>query len=180
MYNSRIAVSIGEVANPSDTKLTPDFQLMYNAVHQLRRAIEAYAGITIYAATEQPSIAETLVVGNPSRVFLVAGEALVANQIVSIDAAGTVFKANATSGAVRTSHGFVTKSYAAGAIVEVTLFGAHFGIAGLTPGTWYYQSATPGVISNGISGPAGTLKQTVGYAISATVLMFIPGTPTYL
>lgn len=110
---------------------------------------------------------------------VVAGENLSAGQLVNIyNDSDTVKarKADASNG--RVAHGYVIESVAAGAQVTVYLDGTITGLTGLTPGaTYFLSSSTPGGVGQAPPTVSGYYAQAVGYAVSATELVFKPQIP---
>lgn len=102
-------------------------------------------------------------------VTLVAGEALAAGDFVYVLAAGTVMKADATTFAKR-AMGYVIASVLNGGNATVYFDESNTGLSGLTPGSTYYLSATPGVATLTAPTTSGQYVQELGIATSATSL----------
>lgn len=90
--------------------------------------------------------------------------------VVAVTAANTVDKADADDAAKRPAFGIVVSKPTATSCV-VRFMGELSGFAGLTPGATYYLSTTPGGIVSSPPTGSGVLRQVVGDAISATVLV---------
>lgn len=101
---------------------------------------------------------------------IIAGEALSAGNLVSIQSGGA-FKADASAG--KPAHGFVLASYASGATATVYFEGTCGGLSGLTLGPVFLSPTTPGAVTNTppVSG-SGKLQQAVGLAVSTTAINF--------
>jgi len=141
-----------------------DMYRLYNAVKLVAGALDLYTG-SLGANAEDWSIADTTYVRsqNISRIYRIFDIAVTAGQIVTIKSTGNI--GLATTGL---AHGWSPIPVAAGQYGEVRLFGLHTSVSGLTPGTWYYSSATAGAITTTVT------AQKVGFAVSATALFFNP------
>ncbi len=110
--------------------------------------------------------------GSASQTFT-ASEALTAGALVNIFTSG-VRNANATDG-TKPAMGFVTASFASAATATVFFPGQIVtGLTGLTVGAPVFLSATAGAVTNTAPVTAGNLVQQVGYALSATSIVFQP------
>lgn len=110
---------------------------------------------------------------------IVASEALTAGNLVNIfDNAGVpnVRRADATNG--RPANGFVLASSASAASALVYKAGSNTGVTGLTAGTLYFLGTTPGSVTATRPSDVGQLVQEVGYAETATSLLFEYDAPT--
>lgn len=111
---------------------------------------------------------------------LTAGEALSAGDLIYINGSGQMLKADADS-ASKAAVGFVLSSVSNGATGTAYLGGGLItGLTSLTSGAAYFLSQTAGGITT--TAPSGTnvIVQSVGYAASATVLVFLPQQPVLL
>lgn len=109
----------------------------------------------------------------------VYSESLIVGDMVYLhDMAGTLTATKATAGA--------TPHKADGYALEVASSGSHLvGLTGVIPGVLtgattdaeYFLADTAGTVS---ATSGSVIQQTVGYAVSATDLMFIPGIPVTL
>jgi hypothetical protein len=110
-----------------------------------------------------------------------ASEALSAGDVVNVhDVSGAfrVRKADATTSG-KEAHGFVLAAVLSGASATVYFEGSNTQVSGLTPGV-RFLSTTPGMTTSTAPSAAGNVVQTVGLAVSATVLNFDSGTPIVL
>lgn len=103
-----------------------------------------------------------------------ASESLVAGNAVNVwSNSGTlnVRKADATSAAKR-AHGFIIANYSTSDSVTVYCDGQLTGLSGLTVGSEYYLSTTPGAVTTDPSGytSSGNLIQHVGVCETASIL----------
>lgn len=112
---------------------------------------------------------------------ITASEALAAGDLVNIhDSTGAkARKADASGGAAKKAHGFVTAAVSNGAAAEVHFEGPNTGLSGLTPGD-LYLSATPGGVTSTPPSTAGHIVQKVGVATSTTDMNFEAEAPIVL
>ena len=107
-----------------------------------------------------------------------ATETLAIGQLVHVwDDAGNAEArlANATD-ASKPARGFVKAGFTAGQTATVYYDGVISGLSGLTPGADYWLDTTGGGITDDVSGfTTGNIVQPVGFAKSATELIFEPG-----
>ena len=106
---------------------------------------------------------------------IVTSEALAAGDFVNIhDATGAkVRKADATTTG-KEAHGFVLAAAASGASVTVNFDGFNTGRTGMTPGAKQFLAITAGASSASAPAVAGQVAQVIGYAVSATSMVFHP------
>jgi hypothetical protein len=115
-----------------------------------------------------------------STLSLLTSEALTAGDLVSFwNDAGTAKVRKADSDALRSADGFVLSSYGSGVTATIFLEGENTAVSGLTVG-WQFLSATSGGMSTTVPSAAGSLVQSVGFAMSATRLVFSRGLPVTL
>jgi hypothetical protein len=110
---------------------------------------------------------------------LPSSENLTAGNLVNIwNDAGTlkVRRADGTT-AGKEANGFVLDSVTTPDTVTVHFEGTNTAVAGLTPGTWYYLSTTPGGVTATPLEANGNLSQRVGKATAATELWLELGEP---
>jgi hypothetical protein len=111
---------------------------------------------------------------------MTAGEAISAGDLISIieDTGAKVVKADATNGTARRAMGYAPSSIADAADGTVRLGnGVITGLSGLTIGARYYLSKTAGDVTDDVSSfSGGDIIQPVGYAKSATELIYIDNT----
>jgi len=138
----------------------------------------------IAAASQDPATwssllpADTIKSQNLNRLYVQAGEALVFGATVNLYDKGAgvlgARKADATNATVKPCHGFVNTVHATalGDFCEVIVTqGMCTAIAGLTVGTTYYQSTTPGLITS-VKPIAPNMIQPVGFALGTAMMYF--------
>lgn len=143
---------------------------VYNAIRTVAYKLDSYTGAIPPPTDDFPELGNDIIrLNGMCKIYLPAYEDLVVgNTVYPFDDAGTT-KARKAVSATAKARGFCSIAGLTGEMVEVTLLGLYpsFPAATLTPGTTYYQSATPGTI-----GGAGF--QAVGFALSDTQLFFNP------
>ena len=106
-----------------------------------------------------------------------ASEAIAADALVNVydtgAPVGTFRVRNADAAGNKPATGFVTGAVASGANATVFADGVITGLSGLSAGKYFLGAV--GVATQTLPSGAGTLLQSVGYALSATQLMFQPG-----
>jgi hypothetical protein len=111
---------------------------------------------------------------------MTAGEAISAGDLICVidDSGAKVVKADATNGTARRAMGYAKEAISSSATGTVRLGnGVITGLSGLSIGTRYYLSKTAGGLTNDVSTfSGGDLIQPVGYAKSATELIYIDNT----
>lgn len=105
---------------------------------------------------------------------IVASETLAANDLVNVwDDAGTpkVRKADATAEG-KEANGFVLSGFASAATALVYFEGRITGLTSIVPGTRYYLSTTPGLITATAPTTAGNIVHHIGGGVSTTTINF--------
>lgn len=160
-------------------ELFAEFWTIYNAIQALQRGINQYAGVIAWPPAEwsQLTPADTLLEQNARRLYIKATEDLGFGSLVNLWNDAGVLKArlaNATTSArpcfaiCNTVGGILTDSYG-----EVSLMaGLSLGVSGLIPGTRYFLSTTPGVLTNVAPVAAGNIEQAVGVALAGNLFFF--------
>lgn len=98
---------------------------------------------------------------------------ITSKDLVYLEAAGTIARASAAA-AGNAAMGWATSGVGTGVPVTMQLEGKITGMSGLTAGSRYYLSETPGAITATPVAGSGKLHQYVGTALSTTVLNFEP------
>lgn len=116
-------------------------------------------------------------VGADTKV-IVASEALASGDWVNIHISSgiKVRKADATTAGKRVQ-GFVLANVLSAGNATVYLRGINNALSGLTPGSEYFLSTTPGAASLTVPSTTGNLIQPIGPALSATELLYTDGQP---
>lgn len=184
IIDSEIQLYLPQNPETTNPELYGELAKVYNALRNLQVAITQYAGVGQKEKTtwNQLSPADTVMIQNMARVYVMATENIpLGNTVSFFDGGGGVLRAkraNATSGSIAPAHGFCSTlgGITAGQYGEVMLFGLCPYITALAIGQTYYQSTTPGVITN-IKPVAPNLGEAVGYAVGGSLLMFSPILP---
>jgi hypothetical protein len=138
-------------------------------------AIRSSTGETVLALT---SFVLGLSMDGPQPATAPAAELLPRRSLVYVDSAGQCHLATA-AGAGKVASAFVKADFNIGQ--DVALFGAGGaidGFTGLAPGATYFMSAKPGeiTVSPPMPSDVGHVCLSVGTAVSATTILFMPGT----
>lgn len=107
-----------------------------------------------------------------------ASENLTAGNVVNLwldTATLKVRKADASQGVTYSADGFVKANVTSGANATIYLSGTNSDLTGLTIGSEYFTSATPGAVTSTVPTTTNHIVQSVGKAISATELAFFKG-----
>ena len=102
-------------------------------------------------------------VQNLSRLYVQFNATATLGQLIALNSSG-----KAVLGTVGNVIGWAPAGVAAGNYGEVRLFGLHTAVTGLTPGTSYYASSTPGGLTFTVT------SQKVGVALATNRLLFFP------
>lgn len=161
-YSVNLGLDIVPITKDPDN--IGDIYRLYNAVKSVAAALDSYTGAIGADVADWPVAGtEFLLVQRECRIYVLFDATVTVGQLVALNSSG-----NAVLSAVGTVMGWAPVAVTSGQYGEVRLFGLDVAVAGLTPGTWYYASATPGGIT------ATVTAQKVGFAITATKLFFNP------
>ncbi|MBB5234497.1 hypothetical protein [Deinococcus budaensis] len=114
----------------------------------------------------------------PAPTLITAAEALSAGDLVAVLPEGARRASAAQLG--REAAGFVLQAAASGAQAAVFFQGVNTAVTGQTPGPAFLDPYAPGRTTSTPPTAAGHLLQPVGWASSATSLVFQPGRSTML
>lgn len=170
-------ISINFSLTPKE--LYEQLDIIYKVLHSLHSQVSLYTGTYLPAVSEYSTTvpANSIFSQNTNRIFVKAGAALSYGNACNLYDGGagvlTARKADATNATVKRCHaiciesgGIASGSYGAFIIIS----GLLVGLSGLTIGSAYYLSTTPGTIT--VTAPtAPDLIQELGVAISATELL---------
>lgn len=163
--------------NSVPPELQGPFTSLYNAIHNLERAISLYAGVDSQQqfAWEQLFLTQYFFDGNLNRMYLKCAEAITFGHAVSPTIVAGELQlrlANATDN-TRWCCGFssTTGTRAIGEFVEIRTRGLITGVSSLTAAARYWLSTTNGLITNTPPVAAGNIEQVVGWAHSTDRLI---------
>jgi hypothetical protein len=163
-------LGLPSVSLEQDPKLAQEFTKIYNAIKSVAYYLDRYTGALPPVTDDWPEVGTASLIPNGMfKVYMPAFEDLaVGNLVAFYNDAGTP-KVRKSQSAVRKCHGFCSVAGLTGAQVEITLIGRfpEYPAGTLTPGTYYYNSATAGVL-----GAAG--DQVLGVALTDTTFFFNP------
>jgi len=167
-------------ADTIDPKFWSEFLTVYRAIQNLLAGISEFGGIDAPDATEIGSMDPTkyLLGNNISRWYPIAEVNITRGQTVratNVAGANRCNLANAGTGRVfGPAIGVANETKAAGQRIEILVGGMTDAIGGMTPGTLYYLSTTPGAIQNLPPVAAGQLVQPIGWAMTTTQMFLSP------
>lgn len=179
MTSQRFSTNLGlsvfpEIDVSQHKSIFNDALRVRQAIQVLQGALDKYTGALgpEKAIWNQLDVIAYNRVADISRVYVKASEAIVAGAMVNLyNNTGTLNARNASAAAAgKPARAFASYAVAAGDFGEFVLLGINPIIAGMTPGTVYYLSNTPGAIS----ASAGTVSQKIGFAVAPTKLQFNP------
>jgi hypothetical protein len=178
MSNS-FKINLG-IAQLPDDQLPPEvyapLTAVYRAIHNLLRGVSQYCGIDAPNQSDwnQLSVADTLLHGQLTRIYIPASVAITRGQVVNLHNNAGVLNARlavATS-ATTMAHGVANNTVAIGEICEINwLRGSIDSIGALTVGTLYWLSTTPGAVQNLAPVAVGQIQQPIGLADGVSSLM---------
>lgn len=174
--SSRLITGLPNLPNNDlPAQLYSELSTVYRAIQTLTSLVGQYTGIDAPSAGEIASMDPTsyLLGQQASRwyptVNIVAG--VTRGQVVHISAANTITLAVATS-AAGVAIGVANETKANGQKCEVIVGpGLIDAIGGMTAGTLYYLSTTPGAIQNLRPVGAGQIIQPIGFALTTTQML---------
>lgn len=175
MATDNYLIQLGLPALPSDsipTELYDDFLTVYRAIQNLLRGVSRYSGIDAPAPAtwSGQTFSDTLLQGNITRIYVPASVVIARGQAINLfnDAGTLKTRLAAATGASTMAHGVANSAAAVGELVEINwLRGFIDSIGGMTPGTLYWLSTTPGAVQNSAPVAPGQIQQPVGVAFSA-------------
>lgn len=171
--NTGLGVTPLPVANVSE--VYSELIRLYNAIRNIIMSYDTQLGLAVLSPEEQTSAGFSRIqLGNFPKLYRTAyvdiapGKTL---QLVNI--AGETQVELGTDGQV-IGYCSSQETVLAGSLCEITLWGLFPSLPSgtLTPAARYYQSGTPGAM-----GLSGVGIQFLGFALSDTQLLFIPGQP---
>lgn len=172
-------IQTGLPALPEDN-IPPDlydnFLQLHRAIQNLLRGVSRYCGIDApdRSIWSEITYEETLLSGNLTRMYVPASVNISRGQVVNLHLnAGTLnARLAVATGAATMAHGVANNTVVAGEIVELNwLRGTLNSIGGMTTGTLYWLSTTPGAVQNVAPAAAGQIQQPVGLALGTTTLL---------
>lgn len=181
--NSPLQLQLSRDPIGAPPEVAPYLEEIYSAFYQLQLALVQYCGISFQPPQDWAKLtpADTILQSNMNRLYLYASETLAYGDLVHVfSAAGQMIgrKANATDNTkpawaiCSLSDGITSGEYG-----EVTLMqGLSQAHSGLTIGSRYYLSTTPGALTTTAPVAVGNIEQFVGIALSDNLLYFNSGT----
>ena len=147
-----------------DPEVLQDLYRLYNASKILAEGIDAYTGVAGAPQNDWATVgAGGIMVQNMCRLYVQFAATATVGQLIALNSSG-----QAVLGTYGNVIGWSPSSVTSGNYGEVRLFGLHTGVTGLTPGTSYYASSTPGGLTFTVT------SQKVGVALASNLLFFCP------
>ena len=178
-YSTNLGLSqLPEVDEKQFGQIYAELLRMRNALKVLQSALDTYTGAlgeTDPNYWDQTPAYSYYRLQNVTRVYLKATEHILAGRVVNFhNVAGTLEAQNAdATTSTKPVRAYAPKEVLAGDFGEFVCMGL-MPASGLTPGTLYYLTTTPGAYSSVAPSTVGNLKQEIGWAYSDTILVFNP------
>lgn len=179
MATDNFIIQTGLPVLPADDlpgELQDDFLTVFRAIQNLQRGVSRYCGIDAPDSADwaQTVYSDTLLTGNLTRLYVIAGAAISRGQIVNLyNNAGVLNARLAQANAASTmAHAIANSSASAGQVVELNfLQGWINSIAGMTVGALYYLSpSVAGAITATRPSTVGQIIQSIGVALTSAQL----------
>lgn len=163
---------------PSDNvpkELYGIFLQVFQAIQNLQRGVSSYSGIDAPDADviNELTYQDTLLSGNLTRMYPIAGIAITRGQVVNLYNDAGVLKARLAdaNSATTMAHGVANETVLAGARFEMNWLRATIdSIGGMTLGTLYYLSTTAGAVQSARPAAVGDIIQPVGFALATATM----------
>lgn len=166
-----MSINLGIPATPDtdSPELYAALQYVYSALRNLGYALDGYTGNTPVTPEEysQVNAFGHLQVQKTAVMYVKLTEDISLGKMVNLYNSGGI-KGRKAIVSSQPCHAFSLDSGVIGDTIPVCLFGLCLVIAGLTPGTIYYQSGTAGLIT------ATVTAQKIGIALDTDKLWFNP------
>lgn len=168
---------IPETANPI---IFQELYVVYNAIKILAATLDSYTGVLTPDEELWPTVGTNNIFSqNANRIYVPFSETVTAGQLVTLYNNAGQLTAKLCGGVTWAGdcRGYMSlaNTVSPGNYGQVTLFGLHPLVSGLTPGTIYYSSnTTAGSITSTVPISSGENKQPIGFALSTGQLFFNP------
>lgn len=184
-FSSPINIGLDDTPDPGlEFNTYQQFQAVFNAIRILQDKLGTYAGTGPLDPNNfinnYTTFADSIQVQRLQAIVVLASAAINSGDFVNLFSSGGLLKsrqANASALATR-AWGWAPQSIGAGNAGIIYLLSGYTPGSGLTLGSTYYlSSSTPGGITTTAPSVAGTIKQEVGLALSATDFLVRLSTP---
>lgn len=164
-YSLPLGLDLAPLAKRNvDAEVLQDLYRLYNAVKLCAEGLDAYTGIVGAPIDDWDKVGVgAIMVQNMCRLYVQFAATATVGQLIALNSSG-----QAVLGTAGNVIGWSPASVTSGNYGEVRLLGMHTGVAGLTPGTFYYASSTPGGLTFTVT------SQRVGFALTANRMFFCP------
>lgn len=173
------AINLGLPSLPNNElppQLYGEVSIIYKALRNGVTELARLTGVDEIDPSEWSSTSpqSTVLTGNATRMYPTASVAIAVGELVNLfDNAGVLSArlADATTAATM-AHGIASSAGVPGSKMEIQWLRSFVGsIGGMSLGTLYYLSTTPGAIQNLAPLAVGTIQQPVGVAVAANQLL---------
>jgi len=170
-----VGIGSSPVSEFEDPQIANEFFRLYQAVNILATQLDSSTGALAASSSERPYILASTVSleANVTRFYAEATVGLTMGELVAINTAGKVVKAQANTTHDLKARAVVLTNCFAGAYASLAYRGVVRAYVGLVPGRDYYLSSTAGGIAAIAPASSNTL-QYIGFAVSGTELCFSP------
>lgn len=166
-----MSINLGLPATPEvDTpELYGALLPVYNAIKNTMYAVDSYTGNSLISESEYSEVNAfgQLLLQKTAVLYVQLTETVNAGSMINFHNSGGLRARKATGGTNR-AHAFAVSNGLSGQTIPVCLFGLCLSLGGLTPGTDYYLSSTPGLITT------STSHHRIGMALGPNHLWFSP------
>lgn len=175
-----VDLGLSRTPNTNDPVLYGELLQVYNALQNLALAMDYNTGASLPTSAEMQQLLanNSVLVGRLARVYAQASETIAAGAIINLTWDGAhhrIRNANGSNGVEYRCMGFNPGgAIAAGNYAEIQLMGLCAVYGGLSVGTTYYMSPTPGLITASPPASGSHLIQPVGVAIHPNMIYFNP------
>lgn len=171
--NSKIILGLPNLPDENmDKKMWGEFLTVYRAIQNLLSGVSVNTGIDAPDDLEIASMDPTkyLLGANSQQWYPVADVGITRGQLVHLTSANHVGLADANSAAGQ-AIGIADETKGVGQSIRVLTGGLTTAIAGMVPGTLYYNSTTAGAVQNLRPIAPGEIIQPIGWALTSNQLL---------
>jgi hypothetical protein len=179
-YSTNLGLSpVPEFPQSQHPQVWADLLRIRNAIKVLQGALDSYTGSQPPQIAAWASIGATAVqLAKLTPVYVITSETIGYGNVVALyNVSGTLTarKADATDATKPVRAICVTAGgVSSGTYGQFVLLGAPAVFTGLTPGSTYYLSTTPGLLTAIAPATVGNIVQVVGFALDSHTLWFNP------
>jgi hypothetical protein len=164
----------------SEPSLYRNLADIYNSLRILQAALDKATGKTVYIGADRTEVSpiDTIISGELGRLYVICDDTCTAGSLLNIYGVTGVLHARLADGAnaLKFYTGVAAEDcITSGDVIEIRVIcGALPYYTGLIPGALYFLSTVPGAITLTAPTGSGTIRQAVGQALTANILLFQP------